>query len=318
MAANFAKIPDQDFITDFTSIGPAAMAKKYETPISSILRRRRVIEKRHNLNLSVKDPADGRRQWVRPVYPERLEWSMPDGVVLVGSDAHIWPGPHTIMMRAFHKFCKEQKPKAVILHGDVLDFATISRWPGNWEDRPTVQQEIEAAQDYLHNLSSDTPRNCKLAWPQGNHDARLESKIANSLPELVKLKGVHLKDWFPGWEPCWSVWINDQVVVKHQFKTSLHAPHLNTLWAGKTIVTGHLHNARVVPFDDYNGRRYGVDSGCLAEPFARQFLYLQDNPRNWRSAFCVLTFRSGELLQPELVLAWDDKHVEFRGELIKV
>jgi hypothetical protein len=120
------------------------------------------------------------------------------------------------------------------------------------------------------------------------------------------------------WKPCWSTWINDDVVVKHRFKGGMHAPQNNTLWSGRTMVTGHLHSAKVQPITDYNGTRYGVDTGCLAETFGEQFRdYTEDNPRNWRSGFCVLTFKGGKLLQPELVLAWDERHVEFRGEVIR-
>src|SRR5262249_32282865 len=53
-------------------------------------------------------------------------------------------------------------------------------------------------------------------------------------------------------------------------------------------------------------------------PFGAQFNYMEDQPRNWREAFCVLTFFKGRLLQPELVLAFDDNHVEFRGEVIMI
>ena len=42
-----------------------------------------------------------------------------------------------------------------------------------------------------------------------------------------------------------------------------------------------------------------------------QFLYLEDNPRNWRSAFAILPYRNGKLMLPELVLGWDEKRVQF-------
>jgi hypothetical protein len=63
---------------------------------------------------------------------------------------------------------------------------------------------------------------------------------------------------------------------------------------------------------------YGVDTGCLADAYGPQFQYCRDNPRDWRSAFVVLTFRKGELLQPELVLGVDKNHVQFRGDFYKV
>ena len=82
------------------------------------------------------------------------------------------------------------------------------------------------------------------------------------------------------------------------------------------MVTGHLHSARVSPFTDYNGTRYGVDTGCVAEPDHKAFIdYTEDSPKNWRSATAFFTFKDGNLMMPELVTKWDDKRVQFRGEL---
>jgi hypothetical protein len=85
------------------------------------------------------------------------------------------------------------------------------------------------------------------------------------------------------------------------------------------MVTGHLHSAKVTPFTDYNGTRYGVDAGCVADSDARAFTnYTEDSPKNWVSAFCILTFKDGQLLWPELVVKWDEKNVQFRGQIINV
>ena len=85
------------------------------------------------------------------------------------------------------------------------------------------------------------------------------------------------------------------------------------------MVTNHLHSPKVTPFTDYAGTRYGVDTGCLADPDHEAFLaYTEDNPKNWRAGFAVLTFKDGKLLMPELVQVWDKSHVQFRGEIIKV
>src|SRR4029079_11608382 len=138
-------------------------------------------------------------------------------------------------------------------------------------------------------------------------------------PEFAKVHGTRLADHYPLWEPCWSVFVNEDVVVKHRFKGGLHAPHNNTVNSGRTIVTGHLHSAKVTPFTDYNGTRYGVDTGCIADPNAKAFVnYTEDNPKNWRAAFGGFTVRGGQLLPPELATVWDDRHIAFRGDLIRV
>jgi hypothetical protein len=309
-----AKCTDEEFVQLFTSIGPHATARKLGTAVHGVFARRKRMEGR--LGRQITPPDHPRNTRHNIVHPGRIECELRNGTILIGSDAHIWPGPASTSLRAFKKFCSDLSPDFVVMNGDVLDFATISRWPGNWEDRPTVQQEIEAAQDQLHEIASAVPRKCRQIWTLGNHDARLEAKIAGTLPELVKLKGVHLKDWFPGWEPCWAVWIND-IVIKHRWKAGVHATY-NNLRGGKHMVTGHLHSLQVRPFTNYAGTLYGVDSGCMINPFSPQFLYAEDNPRDWRQGFVVLTIRDGRLMMPELVSVWDENNVEFRGNIISV
>jgi len=244
----------------------------------------------------------------------RLQGIVPNGIVIVASDAHYWPGPPSLMHRALVRTCKEYKPKIVILNGDVIDAPTVSRHARiGWETLPRLADEIEAAKDRVFEIEKASGRARKI-WNLGNHDARFESRLANVAPEYARIHGVHLNDHFPLWECAWSTWVNNEVVVKHRFKGGIYAPRNNTLNAGKTMVTGHLHSAKVMPFDDYNGTRYGVDTGCIADTFGSQFVdYTEDSPRDWRSGFCVLTFKDGKLMNPELVTRWDEERVQFRG-----
>jgi hypothetical protein len=254
-------------------------------------------------------------------HPHRILLDIEDGIVPVGSDAHYWPGIVTTAHRALVKFCREFEAKipAVIMDGDSVDGARISRHPPiGWETRPELVAELEAAQERKREIEGAAP-NARRIWPLGNHDARFETRLATVAPEYARINGMHLKDHFPFWESCWSVWINDDVVVKHRYKGGVHATHNNTLNAGKTMVTGHLHSLKVTPLTDYNGTRWGVDTGTLAEPEGPQFIdYTEDGPKNWRSGFAVLTFHKGRLLWPELVHVIGEGEVEFRGKVHSV
>jgi hypothetical protein len=249
----------------------------------------------------------------------RKEIELRDGIVLIGSDAHYWPGPPSVAHRAFVKFCKKMKPSIVVMNGDALDACSISRHPPiGWNKIPSVKDELEACQERLGEIAKATFK-AKKYWSLGNHDARFETRLAQVAPEFKDVHGISLADHFPEWVGCWSLHINKDVVVKHRYKGGVHAPHNNTVNAGRSIITGHLHSQKVTPFSDYNGTRYGVDTGCLADPQHDAFQdYLEDNPRNWRAGFCVLTFKNGQLLYPELVSVWDESSVQFRGELIYV
>ena len=242
-----------------------------------------------------------------------------NGTIIVFSDAHYWPGDPSVAHRALVKFCHDFKPTAVICNGDAIDGSSISRHPPiNWEDCPSVKEELDVCQERLGEISEAASGATRI-WCLGNHDGRFSTRLAQVAPEFRDVHGTHLKDHFPNWEPTWSVMINDKVVVKHRFKGGVHAAHNNTASAGLSMITGHLHSAKVTPYTDYTGTRYGVDTGCLADPYHPAFQgYLEDNPRNWRSGFCVLTFRKSALLMPELVSVWDENTVQFRGELIEV
>lgn len=318
MSGKRSNISAPDFIDMFNKLGAAGTARRIGIGVRRVHERRVRIEAQIGTSITSPD-ARSTRMASEPHAP-RIHVEVDTGVVLVGSDAHIWPGKASMGMKAFTKFAKDIQPAAVIMNGDVLDFPQISRHPPiGHQSLPNVQDEIEAAQDQLHKIELAVQRRCKLLWTLGNHDARFETRLATVAPEFARLHGHSLKNHFPAWSACWSTWINNDVVVKHRWKGGVHATHNNTIGAGKSMVTGHLHSAKVTPYTDYTGTRYGVDTGTLADPNATQFLdYTEDNPKNWRQAFGLLTFHKGKLLFPELVLVYDEDHVQFRGQLIRV
>jgi hypothetical protein len=308
---------DAEFMDLVRTLGTAATSRRLGIAERAVRGRRKRIEDR--LKVEIRSPISY-AGLTKVNYPERHQLELKNGLIIVGSDAHIWPGDRSTAIRAFIKICHELKPKIVVLNGDVLDFGRISRHQAiGWETTPKVHEEIEAAQDILHDIEQACARGTQKIWPLGNHDSRFETKIANNDPEYAMIKGVHLSDHFPNWVKCWSLFINNDIVIKHRFKGGIHATHNNALWSGKTIITGHLHSHKITPLTDYNGTRYGVDTGCLADVSAKAFVnYTEDNPKNWLAGFCVLTVMDGIMLPPELVTVWDENTVVFRGELIRV
>jgi len=159
-------------------------------------------------------------------------------------------------LRAFKKFVGDIKPSVIILNGDVMDFPRISRHPQNWEKAPDPQEEIESAQDHLADIVQRSKRGTQKFWTLGNHDARLEALYANSTPQMRGMKGVHLSDFFAAWQKAMSVMVNDGIeggatMIKHRYKGGMNATRANTLNAGVSVVTGHLHCQNVRPLSDY-------------------------------------------------------------------
>jgi hypothetical protein len=318
-----ARCTDAEFMELWRTHGGAVeLAKALKTSDRAVNQRRRAIERRHNVKLTAtKYPA--RAHYYKHLSPTehstRRHLEVTDGAVIAFSDAHFWPGVRSTAFKALLLFIRELKPKAIICNGDAFDGASISRYPRiGWDSKPSVIEELKACKERLSEIE-DAANGAKLYWPLGNHDARFETRLAGNAPEYEGVQGFSLKDHFPAWSPCWSVWINQDVVIKHRFKSGIHATHNNTIWAGKTIVTGHLHSLKVTPFDDYAGTRWGVDTGTLADPHGPQFVdYSEDNPKNHRSGFVVLTFSGGELLDPEMCRVIKFHEVAFRGCRIDV
>ena len=309
------KVSDEQLLAAMAQTNsPARLAKQFNMSVRSITTRIR------NLGIPpLQHCSDARHEPIEVIkYPGRIDLDVQDGVVLIGSDCHYLTGVSTAAHRAFVKLTKELKPKAVILNGDVLDGAGISRHPRiMWERRPSVAEELEAVRVRLAEIEK-VAKGIPRYWTIGNHDSRYESFLAANASAYEGIAGLSLRDQFPNWTIGWSIWANGNVVIKHRMKGGIHATRTNTLNAGLTILTGHLHSLKVTPLSDYNGTRFGVDTGTMAEPSGGGFEYTEENPLDWRSGFIVLTFRGGRLMWPEVVHVVDENTVDFRGNLLSV
>jgi hypothetical protein len=218
-----------------------------------------------------------------PVAYERKQLGIQNGTVIVFSDAHFWPGIRTTAFNALLWAIKEFKSVAVICNGDALDGASISRHPpsGVSGKEPSVIEELKACKEALGEIeeaAKEARHNVRLIYTWGNHDARFNARLATNAPQFAETYGFKLEDHFPTWEFCMTCWATDDVIIKHRYKGGVHATHNNASASGKSMVTGHLHSLKVTPYADYNGNRFGVDTGTLAEPYGPQFSYGEDNP----------------------------------------
>lgn len=316
------RVSDAEFIELWkTHKSAQAVARAVNLAVEEVYKRRRRIEARHNIKLKSEvrpEVAERYKHLSQTEHNPRISVDITDGVIMVFSDAHFWPGVRTPAFRAFCMIAQKLKPKIIINNGDAFDGASISRFPRiGWDSKPSILDELTACKDHLGEMQEAAPK-AKLLWCLGNHDQRFENRLSANVPEFQGIGGFRLNDHFPDWKTGWSVWINNDVVVKHRFRSGVHATRNNTVASGKSIVTGHLHSLKVTPLDDYNGTRWGIDAGTLADPSGPQFRdYLEDNPTDWRSGFIVLTFRNGQMLWPEVARVVGNQ-IDFRGELTAV
>jgi hypothetical protein len=310
------KITDEEFLRLWEEHkSPVKVARLTGISERRVHSRRRSLENKLKLNLAVGKPIH--------IQKARHEAGLTDGIAIVFSDAHFWPGIRSTAFKGLLWAINELKPHVVVANGDIFDGSSISRHARiNWSVVPNVKQELQACQEALKEIEDACEKarhHTQLIWPLGNHDSRFETRLSEVASQFEGIVGTALKDHFPKWHPCWSCWLSDTVVVKHRYKGGIHATHNNTVNSGVTTITGHLHSLKVTPFSDYNGVRWGVDTGTLAEIDGPQFLdYLEDGPVNWRSGFAVITMKDGKPLWPELISKHAEGIINFRGQLIDV
>jgi hypothetical protein len=315
------KTSEAEFIALWQAHGSVtAIARLLDMSERAVHQRRRAIEVRNGVQLAGLDRRSPDFQVTLPANGVRVGVDIDDGVIIVFSDAHYWPGIVSTAHRALVTATRELRPRMVVCNGDAFDGASISRHDRiQWESRPSVKQELEAVSDRLGEVEA-VAGGAALHWTWGNHDARFNTRLSGHAGQFEGVHGFSLADHFARWRFSTSVMINDHTMVKHRWHNGVHATWNNALKSGTSMVTGHLHALQVRPYTDYNGTRYAVDTGTLACPVGEQFTYAEDSPANHRSGFAVLTFRNGKLLPPELLEVIDEDAglVCFRGQAVKV
>jgi len=323
---------DSEFVEAWRRFNKASLvAKHFKMDVRSVYERRRIVEQRYGISLmsnqksvpssSIKNKIGNRLNELAKIRQEKYETEMSDtvtdGVVLIASDCHYWPGIVTKAHQAFCKLAKQLSPKMVVLNGDILDGARISRHARiMWEKQPLMKDEIAAVQDRCAEIERAAGK-AKFVRTIGNHDARFENYLSSRVGELEEMTGMTLLDYLPRWRAGWCIHLNNQTdgwtTIRHRpVAGGIHSAYNSTLKAGVSYVHGHLHKLQVTPWADYRGRRYGVDTGTMAEPYGPQFNYTESGPVNWASGFAVLTFYKGKLLQPELCVV-EHGDAWFRG-----
>lgn len=314
---------DEQFIELWKKLGsPQLMSEHLGVTVRNILDRRSRIEKKLSIELPThNDLRYNNRARITHDYDKLRSVADIEGYVFVFSDAHFQPNESTPAFYALIKLIKRLKPAMIIANGDILDGATISKYGAeDWTARPSLQQELEAVQVHMDAIH----KACKgigtvLHRTVGNHDIRFDKRLANAAPEFKGIRGTTLVDHIPEWTVSWSVMVNGNTMIKHRMQHGgIHSGYNNTLKSGVSSVTGHTHLLEVKPWGDYNGRRYGVSTGMLADPGSRAFRYIEDNPVPWCSGFAILSFdNQGRLLPPELVEVIEGVPY-FRGQSIEV
>ena len=315
------RVSDDEFINAWKIErgSPERVARRIQINVRNVHHRRNTIEAKLGIRLETEGPMAKRQKVPVPKIGFRAKLDGIKGCVMVASDGHFWPGERSIAFDAFVKMIPQLKPRVIVLNGDAFDGARISRHPpGAYATLPTVADEIEAVKERLAEIESLAPEGCPLMFPAGNHDNRFGARLAQQAPEYLAVQGFDIADHFPSWQFCWSLWVNENTVIKHRWHQGIHGAYNNVLKSGKNIVTGHTHRLQATQFADYNGIRWGVECGTLSQtgPESDKESWAEDNPANHSQGFAVLHFaENGMLMEPEFCRVLHGS-AYFRGERI--
>ena len=284
---------------------PTVAAKSGNIPPSTFTHRIKLAFERFPKGLDDVKEIKRTSEWT---YPRMKMIDAPGTKWIIGSDLHVWDGDPTLIYKAFVKVAKSLKVDGIILNGDIIDGARISRHPSiRGSKAPKIEKEIDTAKKWLRLL----PNVKYKLWTLGNHDIRIDNYIAANASELDGYI-LSLHKHFTDWDFSFAFEING-TEVRHRFRAGIHSGYNNTLHSGINIITGHTHQLQVTAMRDRRGSRWGVETGMMADPTGPQFQYSEGTPSRSQQGFVVISFdEDGTMFPPELCEMINGRPV-FRG-----
>lgn len=167
----------------------------------------------------------------------------------------------------------KKKVDCILINGDLIDFACISRHEKDWRQR-SIHEEFESVRAFLKGLRKLFPK-AKIVFKYGNHDERWEKYLFLKAPELFDCTDFQLETILRLGELKIEV-VKDKRPIKIGKLTVLHghelvggsggvnparATFLKTL---DSVIVGHYHKRSSHDETTMNGNVISVHSqGCL-------------------------------------------------------
>lgn len=241
----------------------------------------RYIEgKRGNANTTVKD-SKFFKEGSRPVNPYKLPESeeakyepyvIKARKLAVLSDIHVPYHSIQALTAALDKI-SDEKPDAILLNGDTIDFYGLSRFMKDPRKR-SVAHELQACNEFLDVLGQF---GAKIIFKLGNHDERYEHYLMHKAPELLGIPEFKLENLLKAGERKMDV-VGEKRVIKANKLNIIHGHEYPSVFSPVNIarglymkgkvsaMQGHNHQSSTHVETDMNGDLVTTWSlGCLCE-----------------------------------------------------
>jgi predicted phosphodiesterase len=220
---------------------------------------------------------------------------------LIISDLHI-PYQDNNAIKLALDYGKKHGATCILINGDLIDFATISRFDNDWRFR-SVAQEFEAVRLFLTTLRKAFPK-AKIVLKEGNHDLRWEKWLFLKAPEIFDDPEFKLEVRLRLGELGIDI-VKDKRPIKLGKLTVLHghelpgmggvnparATFMKTL---ENVLVGHYHRSSKHSEPTMHGHMIVTKStGCLC---GLNPGFLPINKWNHGFAFCELDLKTGDYM----------------------
>lgn len=180
------------------------------------------------------------------------------------------------------------QPDTVVVHGDLMDCYTVSRFSKD----PTRGVHIQEEADMAHRILRDLRRHSKAkrcVFINGNHEARLDKYVQGQASALHGVRGLSIPGMLRlediGWE---NVEFNGRfmagpIMCIHGIRYGVGTAMNNLRHYGVSVVQGHSHKVSSAHMSFVGGRQIeSHEIGCLASTDVEY----TDHP-NWQHAVAV-------------------------------
>lgn len=219
---------------------------------------------------------------------------------LILSDFH-FPYQDNKAIEIALKYGLEKKVNCILLNGDIIDFAPISRHEKDFRSR-SVKEEFDAVRQFLGGLRKAFP-DARIIFKYGNHDERWEKWLFVKAPEIFDCKEFQLEVLLQFGENRIEV-VKDKRIIKIGKLFVLHGHELAGGSGGvnparstflKTLestIVGHFHKTSNHTEASMDGTIISSQSqGCLC---AMNPLYMPINKWNQGFSHVDLDIKTGD------------------------
>jgi len=255
------------FLSDCGKLDTYELAQRYHKSQSTIREWKQQLRREgHVIPIIMRSAA--------PVLPEPITVDGRDALIL--SDLHI-PYLNVPLYEKAIRVARNRGIGRVVIAGDLVDFGSISSYPGQTESL-SVREELRLARERLEELEDNFEEVICLT---GNHDARLAHHLGGGLGVAdLGLPGV--------WSDHWYCYIGSWMIVHPvSYSEKLAVTRDLADIYGMNVIAGHTHQWGITK--SRSGKYEAVEIGCMCLESATPYKALRiTRYARWVPGFAIL------------------------------